>query len=78
MLQYINLFFLYIGLVDEADAEKLRIEQQQREKRKEFELAGVEWKPRWFTSHGDEWQYAGQYWQTRETGQWPEDLFKLW
>ncbi|GAA5807757.1 hypothetical protein MFLAVUS_001134 [Mucor flavus] len=66
------------GLVDEADAEKLRIEQQQREKRKEFELAGVEWKPRWFTSHGDEWQYAGQYWQTRETGQWPEDLFKLW
>ncbi|KAI9249306.1 Oxysterol-binding protein-domain-containing protein [Sporodiniella umbellata] len=66
------------GQVDEADKEKLRIEQQQREKRKEFENAGVEWKPRWFTREGDEWVYSGHYWQARETGQWPKDMFPLW
>lgn len=68
----------YVGQVDEADEEKLRIEQQQRERRKEFELEGKEWKPRWFTSHGDEWQYTGEYWPTRESGQWPKDQFPLW
>jgi hypothetical protein len=65
-------------LVDEADEEKQRIEQKQREKRKEFELAGKEWSSRWFTSDGGEWQYAGQYWQARESGQWPKDQFELW
>jgi hypothetical protein len=65
-------------MVDEADDEKLRIEQKQRDKRKELELAGIEWKPRWFINSGDEWQYAGQYWTIRETGQWPKDQFELW
>lgn len=66
------------GLVDEADDEKQRIEQKQRDKRKEFELAGKEWTPRWFAREGEEWQYAGQYWPTRESGQWPKDQFELW
>jgi hypothetical protein len=66
------------GQVDEADEEKLRIEQQQRERRKEFELAGKEWKPRWFTNEDDEWLYSGQYWPARESGQWPQDQFPLW
>ncbi|CEI98073.1 hypothetical protein RMCBS344292_12190 [Rhizopus microsporus] len=66
------------GQVDKADQEKLRIEQQQREKRKELEAACIEWKPRWFISEGDEWVYSGQYWHARETGQWPKDIFPLW
>lgn len=66
------------GEVDKADQEKLRIEQHQREKRKEFEAAGYEWKPRWFSREGEEWVYAGQYWHARETGQWPKDMFPLW
>lgn len=72
----LNLFVL--GFVDEADNEKLRIEQKQREKRKEFEVAGKEWKPRWFVREGDEWIYNGQYWSARESGQWPKDLYELW
>ncbi|KAI8983596.1 Oxysterol-binding protein-domain-containing protein [Pilobolus umbonatus] len=66
------------GKVDEADEEKLRIEQKQRERRKMFELSGTEWKPRWFTCEDGEWQYAGQYWPTRESGKWPSDLFEIW
>lgn len=64
--------------MDEADEEKRRIEQKQRERRKQFELEGKTWSPRWFKREGDEWQYAGQYWQARETSQWPQDLFSLW
>ncbi|KAI9475891.1 MAG: Oxysterol-binding protein-domain-containing protein [Benjaminiella poitrasii] len=66
------------GLIDKADNEKLRMEQKQRERRKEFEASGKEWNPRWFTKEGNEWVYAGQYWPTRETGQWPKDQFPLW
>ena len=87
------------GLADEADEEKQRIEQKQRDRRKEFEQKGVVWKPRWFTLQDDEYsdplfippaegqappstgqsfQYTGQYWQARETGQWPSDMFELW
>lgn len=72
------MYHFLIGEVDKADQEKLRIEQRQREKRKEFEAAGYEWKPRWFTREGEEWVYTGQYWHARETGQWPKDMFPLW
>ncbi|KAI7853615.1 Oxysterol-binding protein-domain-containing protein [Circinella umbellata] len=87
------------GLADEADEEKQRIEQKQRDRRKEFEQKGVVWKPRWFTLEDDKYsdplfippaegqephntgqsfQYTGHYWQVRETGQWPNDIFELW
>ncbi|KAI8141248.1 Oxysterol-binding protein-domain-containing protein [Fennellomyces sp. T-0311] len=86
------------GLADEADEEKQRIEQKQRERRKDFEQKGVQWKPRWFAlqedahmdptfipaadgqpaTSGQSFQYTGQYWQARETGQWPSDMFDLW
>lgn len=69
---------MLLGLVDEADSEKQRIEQKQRDRRKEFELEGKEWKPRWFVREGDEWVYNNKYWSTRETGQWPKDQFELW
>ncbi|KAF7726883.1 hypothetical protein EC973_008390 [Apophysomyces ossiformis] len=74
------------GQVDEADEEKQRIEQKQRERRKELETSGVEWKPRWFELRPDpteseqtnSWQFNGQYWKSRESGDWPSDLFDLW
>ncbi|KAI8643915.1 Oxysterol-binding protein-domain-containing protein [Parasitella parasitica] len=66
------------GKVDEADQEKLRIEQLQRDRRKDFEAQGKEWLPRWFSRQGEEWLYSGQYWPTRETGQWPKEQFPLW
>lgn len=83
-----------IGKVDEADIEKQRVEQKQRERRKEFQEKGIEWKPRWFTLQSDpygepgfispedteakSWVYNDQYWQARENGQWPSDMFELW
>ncbi|KAG0163631.1 hypothetical protein DFQ28_011405 [Apophysomyces sp. BC1034] len=78
------------GQVDEADTEKQRIEQKQRERRKEMQLNGIDWKPRWFELRNDtyvdptvnetnkSWQFTGQYWQNRESGHWPTDLFDLW
>lgn len=24
------------------------------------------------------WQYGNQYWQARESGQWPNNLYDLW
>ncbi|KAI8071203.1 Oxysterol-binding protein-domain-containing protein [Gongronella butleri] len=82
------------GRVDEADAEKQRIEQKQRERRKQFEIQGVQWTPRWFTLQDDpynepsfvspdntvpkSWVFNQEYWTARETGQWPKDLFELW
>ncbi|KAI8093758.1 Oxysterol-binding protein-domain-containing protein [Halteromyces radiatus] len=83
-----------LGRVDEADAEKQRIEQKQRERRKEFEQKGIPWKPRWFALQqdqynepdfitpdgtvGESWVFTNQYWNARESGQWPKDMFSLW
>ncbi|KAI7869149.1 Oxysterol-binding protein-domain-containing protein [Spinellus fusiger] len=36
------------GRVDEADLEKQRIEQKQRDRRKEMEMQNIPWEPRWF------------------------------
>lgn len=81
------------GHVEEADQEKVRIEQKQRERRRELEMAGVEWKPRWFKLEHDPyaekhfqdgrtmtqtWQFVGEYWKARESGQWPNDQFDIW
>ncbi|KAI7886434.1 hypothetical protein K492DRAFT_233447 [Lichtheimia hyalospora FSU 10163] len=83
------------GHVEEADQEKVVIEQKQRERRRELEMAGVEWKPRWFKLQHDPyaeshllpcqdenmtqtWQFMGEYWKARESGQWPNDQFDIW
>ncbi|KAI9310588.1 Oxysterol-binding protein [Dichotomocladium elegans] len=88
------------GYVNDAEQEKIRIEQKQRDRRKELESLGVEWKPRWFRLERDEfaaepgvipsssvegdrgspasWQFTGEYWHVRETGQWPSDQFDIW
>jgi hypothetical protein len=58
-----------IAQVDGASAEKSRLEEQQREARKERKKSKEDWKPRWFrlgrnTFTGcDEWQFTGEYWK---------------
>jgi hypothetical protein len=54
------------GKIDEAEGEKLRLEQKQRETRKRMEANGEKWVPRWFEEVGDgEWRYKGGYFETR-------------
>jgi hypothetical protein len=52
------------GNLDRAEAEKERVEELQRERRR----LGQERKPRWFRLEGDEWVYAGGYWEQRAKG----------
>lgn len=49
------------GDVDEAEAEKKRVEEKQRAKRKALADAGQEVVPRFFVSDGERWKYDGQY-----------------
>ncbi|KAF9155877.1 hypothetical protein BG015_008239 [Linnemannia schmuckeri] len=74
------------GRVEEADREKLRVEQKQRELRKQMESRGEPWEVRWFEKRpdpqtedpeGQTWVYKGGYWEARETGQWNEKI-ALW
>ncbi|KAG1110776.1 hypothetical protein G6F42_015228 [Rhizopus arrhizus] len=73
------------GQVQEAEDEKMRIEQFQRERRKQFESIAKPWKPLWFdlvkdeyAPTGESWQYKGGYWESRETGRWPKEMLQLW
>ncbi|KAF9581938.1 hypothetical protein BGW38_000870, partial [Lunasporangiospora selenospora] len=74
------------GQVEEADLEKLRVEQKQRELRKTMEAQDQAWEVRWFEKkddphtedpEGQTWRYKGGYWESRETGEWSEKVF-LW
>ncbi|KAF9159533.1 hypothetical protein DFQ26_006424 [Actinomortierella ambigua] len=74
------------GEVEEADKEKLRVEQRQRELRKAMEQRGEPWQVRWFEKRDDPhtedpegatWHYKGGYWEARETGEWNEKI-TLW
>lgn len=60
------------GNLDLAEEEKARVEEMQRERRR----AGTERRPRWFKQSGDEWLYAGGYWEQRAQG-W-KDVDPLW
>ncbi|CAL0319769.1 unnamed protein product [Lupinus luteus] len=57
------------GEYEMANAEKLLLEQRQRQARNMQEKG---WKPRWFTKDkGDNtYHYVGGYWETRESGNW--------
>lgn len=73
------------GKVAEAEEEKNRIEQFQRERRKQFEIQGKSWNPLWFEMKSDEhstagqsWQYKGGYWEARNSGRWPSEMLQLW
>ncbi|KAL5820924.1 hypothetical protein ACOSQ3_022806 [Xanthoceras sorbifolium] len=57
------------GEYEKANAEKLRLEQRQRQAHKMQESG---WKPRWFAKDkdSDSYRYIGGYWEARETGNW--------
>ncbi|KAK2656392.1 hypothetical protein Ddye_009444 [Dipteronia dyeriana] len=57
------------GEYEMANAEKLRLEQRQRQARKMQESG---WKPRWFAKDkdSDSYRYTGGYWEAREKGNW--------
>ncbi|KAF8499202.1 Oxysterol-binding protein-domain-containing protein [Russula emetica] len=52
------------GNLDRAEAEKERLEELQRERRRQ----GRDREPQWFRNEGDEWVYAGGYWEQRAKG----------
>ncbi|KAK1384415.1 oxysterol-binding protein-related protein 1C-like [Heracleum sosnowskyi] len=64
------------GEYEMANAEKLRLEQRQRQARKMQERG---WKPQWFAKgkESDSYQYIGGYWEAREHGNWDScpDIF---
>ncbi|KAI8373387.1 Oxysterol-binding protein-domain-containing protein [Choanephora cucurbitarum] len=73
------------GKVSEAESEKERIEQLQRERRKQPELSCEQCQPLWFelkedslSPKGQTWQYKGGYWEARSKNQWPNEMVQLW
>ncbi|XP_073294763.1 oxysterol-binding protein-related protein 1C-like [Primulina huaijiensis] len=64
------------GEYEMANAEKLRLEQRQRQARKMQERG---WKPRWFAKdkESDTYRYIGGYWEAKEQGNWEScpDIF---
>lgn len=56
------------GEYEMANAEKLRLEQLQRQARR---LQEKGWQPRWFSKDDDDsYRYVGGYWEAREKGNW--------
>ncbi|KAI9008250.1 Oxysterol-binding protein-domain-containing protein [Gaertneriomyces semiglobifer] len=57
------------GRAEDAEREKQRLEQKQREYRKVLEQRGEKWTPQWFdvkSEGGDQvWRYKGGYWEER-------------
>ncbi|GER37769.1 oxysterol-binding protein [Striga asiatica] len=64
------------GEYEKANAEKLRLEQRQRQARSMQESG---WKPRWFAKDegSNTYHYIGGYWEAREQGNWEScpDIF---
>ncbi|KAI5853243.1 Oxysterol-binding protein-domain-containing protein [Morchella snyderi] len=66
------------GKLDEAEEEKVRLEEGQRQRRKEMEDNGEQWQPRWFTKvreyeNEEIWKIrTGEdgYWEQRARGEW--------
>jgi hypothetical protein len=60
------------GEYDFAATEKNRLEEKQRKKRREREIAGEHFTPRWFqketcTETGEKfWKFSGEYWTSRD------------
>jgi hypothetical protein len=52
------------GDMETAESEKNRIEEMQRERRRQ----NAEVTPRWFKLVGDKWVYQGGYWERRASG----------
>lgn len=56
------------GRISDAESEKVRLEQMQRERRKQRETDNIIYKPKWFQKvDGEEsFFYGGKYWDTRK------------
>lgn len=72
------------GDVDVAEELKVKLEEEQRQRRKESEIAGTEHTPAFFKKVSEdsvmEWEYIRgekSYWNRRKTGDW-DDLLKIW
>jgi oxysterol-binding protein-related protein 3/6/7 len=65
---------LEAGDLDTAEAEKGRLEEMQRERRKR----GEESRPRWFKQVGEDWEYSGGYWEARARNWKAESIPRLW
>lgn len=62
---------LECGKLEEADAEKRRVEQKQREMRKQEDFVEGNYQPKWFIRRSDPngketFEYNGQYWSKRK------------
>ncbi|KAI8973860.1 Oxysterol-binding protein-domain-containing protein [Pilobolus umbonatus] len=73
------------GQLDEAQSEKVRVEQLQRKRKKELDSQNKEWESLWFTRKEDPnttlgqfWEYKGGYWEAREKKEWPKEITPLW
>ncbi|KAJ6604398.1 oxysterol binding protein [Mycena vulgaris] len=62
------------GQLDIAEREKTRVEEAQRERRRD----GEDTQPRWFKQVGDEWEYTGGYWEARAQGWKGAGVKALW
>lgn len=62
------------GDLEEAEDQKTRVEEMQRERRRQ----GQDRQSRWFRQEGDEWVYSGGYWEARARGWKGEDIHPLW
>ncbi|KFK32891.1 hypothetical protein AALP_AA6G301300 [Arabis alpina] len=68
--------YLEKGEFEMGNAEKLRLEQRQRQAR---EMQERGWKPKWFSKEkgSETYRYIGGYWEARDSGRWDDcpDIF---
>lgn len=62
------------GNIDEAEAQKTRLEETQRDRRRR----GADRTPQWFKQVGEDWKYQGGYWEGRATGWKETPVEPLW
>jgi len=62
------------GHLEVAEKAKTRVEEAQRERRRN----GADTEPRWFKQVGEEWEYAGGYWESRSQGWKDAGVQALW
>ncbi|KAH7883783.1 Oxysterol-binding protein-domain-containing protein [Phlebopus sp. FC_14] len=62
------------GDVDEAERQKTRLEELQRDRRRR----GIDRSPRWFKQVGERWLYVGGYWEARAKGWKDSSIEPLW